>query len=145
MGITQTKRQQALDNTIAVGGQITFVLNTASDPCNIHGLMLDINIGSNVGSEHNFGAWALVLSPRGTTGIPAITTGAINFEADNPIFWMLGSWMNIDRGFTHIGGAPRTSRNCPRGGRLQVTIANSPVSTSAVRVHGTATWFETIK
>ncbi len=145
MGITQTKREQAIDNTISLGSQLSQVINTSEDPCNIHGLSLDLFVGSNVGAEHNFGKWKLFLMPRTGTNIPTLTTTAVNDERDSAITWMLGSWMIVDRGFAHIGGAPRTSRNCPRGGRLVLVVENSALSTTAVRVHGTMTWFETTK
>jgi len=59
---------------------------------------------------------------------------------------MLGTWMTSDTGVvSHIGGSPRTSRNCPRGGRLVLAVANSALSGSTVRIHGTMTWFETTK
>jgi len=145
MGVSQTKREQAIDNTISVGAQLDVDLVTVVDPCNIHGLIVDMFVGSNVGAEHNFGHWSVHVRPRTGTGAPAMTTTGINLEKDIAIKWMQGSWMIVDRGFTHIGGAPRTSRNCPRGGRLTVSIGNSAVSTTAVRVHGVATWFETQK
>jgi len=145
MGISQTKRQQVIDNTVALGAQLNVTLNTATDPCNIHGLVLDVWIGSQVDTQHDFGKWAVVLQPRATAGAPVLTTTALNSEIDNPIFWMLGSWMLVGPGWNHVGGAPRTSRNCPRDGRLRFIVENSSVSAGSVRVHGTATWFETIK
>jgi len=145
MGISQTKRMQAIDNTLSLGSQLATTINTADDPCNIHGLQLDLFIGSNVGAEHNFGKWALVLQPRGSAAAPSINTTGINAEDNNAIFWMLGSWMIVDRGFAHVGGAPRTSRNCPEKATLKFLLENSALSTTAVRVHGTVTWFETTK
>ncbi len=145
MGISQTKYMQAIDNTISLGSTLVVNIKTGGDACNIHGLILDLFVGSNVGAEHNFGHWALALLPRTSGPNPLITTAGINNEQDNPIIWMLGSWMIVDRGFTHIGGAPRTSRNCPANAVLKVLIENSAVSTTAVRVHGNATWFETTK
>ena len=143
MGLSQLRRQQAIDNTVSLGATLEVFLKTGEDACNIHGLILDIFIGSNVGAEHNFGKWALVAQPRATTGAPGMTTTALNAELDNAVFWMLGAWMIVDRGFTHIGGAPRTSRNCPKEARIKLLVENSSLSTTAVRVHGTATWFET--
>jgi len=145
MGISQTKRVRAFDNTVAANAQIGLILNTADDPCNIHGLITDMMIGQT-GVGLSFGYWALCLLPRGTTANPVLTTTALNSEVDNPIFWMVGTWMTDDAGVvSHIGGAPRTSRNCPRGGRLVLVIANSALSGSTIRTHGVATWFETIK
>jgi len=145
MGVSQTKRQQGISNTVSAGGQSDTILNTASDPCNIHGLIVDLWVGSEVTGQHDFGHWSVVLQPRGDASTPAINTGAISLEAANPIFWMLGSWMVIGPDKSHIGGAPRTSRNCPRGGRLKVSVENSALSAGAVRYHGNASWFETIK
>ena len=145
MGITQTKRQQVLDNTVVVNGQVNLVINAADDPCNIHGLILDIKIGST-GAGLSFGQWGLVLLPRSSTADVDMTTATLNTEVDNPVFWMLGTWMtDITGGLDRIGGAPKTSRNCPRGGRLRLSIKNSALSGSTIRVHGTVTWFETIK
>jgi len=145
LGISQTKRVQAIDNTVADGAQLNVTLSTAGDPCNIHGLVLDLWVGQQVVTFHDFGKWALMLLPRGGTGVPSITTANLNNELDNSVFWMVGSWMIVDVDRAHVGGAPRTSRNCPRNGRLVVAIENSAVSAGPVRVHGTATWFETIK
>jgi len=144
MVFSQTKRSQGLDNTISVGGQTSFTV-TASNPCNVHGLILDLHIGSNVGAEHNFGYWALYLLPREQTSIPTVNTTNMTDERDTQVMWMAGSWTVIDRGFIHIGGAPRTSRNCPKDGRLVLVISNSALSTTAVRANGLMTWFETIK
>ncbi len=145
MGITQTKRQQAIDNTVAANAQVNTVINTADDPCNIHGLIIDIRIGS-LSTGLSFGQWAVTLMPRVGTNAPVLTTSTINSEIDNPVFWMLGSWMtDLTGGLDRVGGAPRTSRNCPRGGRLQFNLENSAVSGSGIRFHGTATWFEVIK
>jgi len=143
LGVTQTKRQLVIDNTISAGASLNSVL-PISDACNVHGLIVDIWVGSQVDTQHDFGKWAVMQLPRGGTGIPAITTANINTENDNAVFWMLGAWMIIGPDHNHIGGAPRTSRNCPKNGRVVVAIENSSVSAGAVRVHGTVTWFETI-
>ena len=145
MGVSQTKRSVAIDNTISVGANLAQDLVNVEDPCNVHGLILDLWIGSNVGAEHNFGKWAVFAQPRTNTNIPTVNTTNVNDERDSAITWMLGAWMIVDRGSTHIGGAPRTSRNCPRGGRITLAIENSTLSTTAVRVHGVCTWFETQK
>ncbi len=145
MGITQTKRQQAIDGTTAAGVQTNTSINVAADPCNIHGMIVDIQIGST-STGLSFGQWAVTLQPRGSTTAPGLTTANINNEQDNPVFWMLGSWMtDLTGGLNRVGGSPRTSRNCPRGGRLQFQIENSSLSGSGIRFHGTVTWFETIK
>ena len=145
MGISQTKRMQAIDNTVSAGAQLDVVLNTADDPCNIHGLIIDLWVGQQVVTFHDFGKWALFLLPRTGTSVPSINTTGVNSENASSVIWMLGTWMVVDVDRAHVGGAPRTSRNCPRGGRLVVSIENSSVSAGAVRVHGVATWFETIK
>jgi len=144
MGISQTKRQLVIDNTVNAGAQLNVVI-PATDSCNVHGLILDVWVGSQVDTHHDFGKWALMLMPRGGTAIPVINTAGINAEADTSTFWMLGSWMLIGPDHNHVGGAPRTSRNCPKNGRLVFSLENSAVSAGAVRVHGTVSWFETIK
>jgi len=144
LGITQTKRQAVMDITVAANAHGTFTINTAEDPCNIHGLIVDLHAGIT-GAGLTFGQWALVLLPRGTGPLPIIDTTAINAEADNPVFWMLGNYMMVAESVDHFGGAPKTSRNCPRGGRLIIRVSNSALSGSTIRVHGTITWFETIK
>ncbi len=144
MGVSQTKRVQAIDNTIAPNAQVNIVILTSEEPCNIHGLILDLHIGS-LGAGLTFGQWVLSLLPR-TGGLnPNVTTAGINAEADNPIFWMVGNWMVFGETIDHFGGAPRTTRNCPRGGRLLLSANNSALSGASVRIRGTATWFETIK
>jgi len=145
LGTTQTKRVQVIDNTVALGAQLDVTLNTAGDPCNIHGLILDIWVGQQVATFHDFGNWALMLLPRGASVIPSLTTTSLNNEKNNPVMWMNGNWMLVDLDRNHVGGAPRTSRNCPRDGRLVFSLENSAISQGAVRVHGVATWFETIK
>ncbi len=145
LGVTQTKRIQVIDNTVALGTQLNVTLNTADDPCNIHGLILDLWAGVVTSTVPTFGQWALSLLPRGGTTAPALTTAGLNAETNNPIIWMLGSWLASGDDKAHIGGAPRTSRNCPRGGRLIVGIENSALSGTGIRIHGVATWFETIK
>jgi len=145
MGISQTKRQAAIDNTVAAGGLAAFTIKTADDPCNVHGLILDVRIAST-GAGVSFGQWALVLKPRGSTADPSLTTTGINAELDNPIFWMLSTWMTNGVSFVdRFGGAPRTSRNCPRGATLRLLVESSALSAGGTRVHGTVTWFETIK
>ena len=143
MGVSQTKRTQAIDNTIAAGAQLDVVLNTAEDPCNIHGLIIDLWIGQQVVTFHDFGYWAVFILPRKGTAVPPLTTTNINNENDSAVTWMLGTWMVVDVDRAHIGGAPRTSRNCPRGGRMVISMANSAISAGAVRAHGVASWFET--
>ena len=144
MGISQTKRQQVIDNTISAGSQLDVTM-PGEDACNIHGLIVDLWVGSQVDTQHDFGKWAVMLLPREGTGVPSLTTANLNNEKDASVFWMLGSWMIIGPDHNHIGGAPRTSRNCPRQGRMIISIENSAVSAGAVRVHGTVTWFETTK
>jgi len=143
MGISQTKRQQVIDNTISAGTQVNTTIRTIGDPCNIHGLILDLWIGSRLVTQHNFGQWAVLINPRGGTGTPSITTTSINAEQDNPLFWMLGSWMTVESDKSHVGGAPRTSRNCPTNSKLTLAIESSALSEGASRIHGTVTWFET--
>jgi len=145
MGISQTKRTQGIDGTISAGTQVNTLLNTAGDPCNIHGFQLDLWIGSRLITQHNFGHWAVTLQPRGDTTMPNIKTSDLSAELSSSIMWMLGSWMTVESDKAHIGGAPRTSRNCPKGGRLQVAIESSALSEGASRFHGNAQWFETIK
>jgi len=145
MGVTQTKRVQVIDNTVAAGAQLNVALRAATDACNIHGLVLDIWVGSQVDTQHDFGKWALMVLPRTGTNTPSLTTGTLNTEIDNPTFWMIGSWMLIGPDHNHVGGAPRTSRNCSQSARLVFALENSAVSAGSVRVHGTATWFETSK
>jgi len=141
----QTKRVQVIDNTIAAGTQLNVTIKTLEDACNVHGLILDLWVGQQVLTFHDFGKWALMVVERKTAGIPLLTTTSLNAENDNTTFWMLGSWMVVDQDRVHIGGAPRTSRNCRKDSRLIVGIENSAVSAGAVRVHGTVTWFETTK
>ena len=145
MGVTQTKRMLATDNTIAANAQLDRIISTSEDPCNIHGLMMDFMVGQT-GAGLTFGYWALMLFPRGDTSFPTLNTTGINTQLFEAVVWMSGTWMTDDAGVvSHIGGAPRTSRNCPRGGRLVLVISNSALSASTVRVHGTVTWFETTK
>jgi len=145
MGITQTKRTSALDNTTAANAQTNTIISTSEDPCNIHGLQVDMMLGQT-GAGLTFGYWAVYLLPRVGTAFPTLQTTQINAEQDTAVLWMLGTWMTDDSGvISHIGGSPRTSRNCPRGGRLVFILANSALSGSTVRIHGTFTWFETIK
>jgi len=144
MGVSQTRRNQGVDNTLAPNGGVS-ITNTSEEPCNIHGLQVDVMIG-NTGAGLTFGYWAIYLLPRGSTGVPTLTTTNLNNEQDSPVTWMLGTWMTTDTGVvSHIGGSPRTSRNCPRGGRLILRITSSVLSASSVRIHGVMTWFETIK
>jgi len=82
--------------------------------------------------------------PRGTGTDPNITTSGLNAELDNPIVWMVGNWMVVAESVDHFGGAPKSSRNCPKGGRLKLAVNNSALSGSTVRIRGTVTWFETI-
>jgi len=145
VGVSQTKRAQAFDNTFAPNAQVNIVITTSEDPCNIHGLITDLMVGS-LGAGINFGYWAMLLIPTRQTNIPTLNTTTINSEDFNALIWMLGTWMCDDpSGIAHIGGAPRTSRNCPRGGRLVLIVSNSVLSGSSVRIHGTASWFEIIK
>jgi len=145
MGTTQTKHQQVFDNILAANAQVNFDIKTADDACNVHGLILDIHVG-NTGVGLTFGQWALVLRPRGQAiNTPVITTSQINLEFEIPIFWMLGNWMTEAGQIDHIGGAPKSSRNCARNSILTVSVESSALSGSSVRVHGTATWFETTK
>jgi len=143
--ISQTKRTQAIDNTIAAGAQLDVLLNTAAEPCNVHGLIIDLWVGQQVVTFHDFGYWAVTILPRTTTSVPVLNTSNVNQEKDSAVMWMLGTWMVVDTDRAHIGGAPRTSRNCNRGARMFISIANSSVSAGSVRAHGVATWFETIK
>jgi len=144
MGISQTKRLSALDNTVAANAEN--VLNIQSEePCNIHGLIVDIMIGQT-GTGLSFGYWSLYLIPRPVATTLALNTTNINGENDSAVTWMIGTWMTDDAGvISHIGGSPRTSRNCPRGGKLVLVISNSALSGSTIRIHGTLSWFETIK
>jgi len=144
MGVSQTKRVQVVDNTVIANGQLDVVITTSEDPCNIHGMIVDLWIADGV-SQIDFGQWAVSLLPRAATAVPILTTGAVNTEVDTAVFWMISSWMVSGQNPVRIGGAPKTSRNCPRNGRLVVSVANSPVSGGTVRVHGTVSWFETIK
>jgi len=144
MGVSQTKRERALDNIIAANAQVALTIQS-EDPCNIHGLIFDMMIGqTSVGLT--FGYWKMFLLPRTSTPVPVVNTANINTEDDTAVTWMSGTWMTDDAGVvSHIGGAPRTSCNCSRGGRLVLVIANSALSGSSVRIHGTVSWFETIK
>jgi len=145
MGISQTKRLSAFDDIIAANAQGVFFVTTSEEPCNIHGMILDMMIGQT-GAGLTFGYWILALLPRKDTGVPIVNTATLNTEDYSAITWMVGTWMTDDAGVvSHIGGAPRTSRNCPRGGRLVMIIHNSALSGSSVRTHGTASWFESIK
>jgi len=144
LGISQTKRTFAIDNTVSLGAQLDVPI-PANDPCNIHGLILDVWVGSEVTGQHDFGKWGLFLLPRTGTSVPPINTAGVNAEAAVSTIWMLGSWMLIGPDHNHVGGAPKSSRNCPNSGRLVFSLENSAVSAGAVRVHGTVTWFETTK
>ncbi len=144
MGITQTKRVFVIDNTVSAGAQLNVQI-PADSPCNIHGLILDLWVGQQVLTFHDFGKWALLLLPRGGAGVPSLTTTSLNSGVDQAVIWMLGAWMVVDQDRNHVGGAPRTSRNCPQQGRLFFALENSALSAGAVRVHGTVTWFETRK
>ncbi len=142
MGVSQTKRTQAVDTTVTANATTEFVISTSEDPCNIHGLIVDVHIG-NTSAGLNFGQWGVFLLPRKDTSSPGIQTSAVNSEEASAVTWMLGNWMNVLETVDHIGGAPKSSRNCPRQGRLVFKLENSPVSVGTVRVHGTFTWFET--
>jgi len=144
LGVSQTKRTRGFDVIIAANAQGSLAI-TSEDPCNVHGLMADFMIGQT-GAGLTFGYWALYLLPRESTSEPVLNTTNLNSEIDTAVMWMVGTWMTDDAGVvSHIGGAPKSSRNCPRDGRLVFIIANSALSGSSVRVHGTLTWFETIK
>jgi len=144
MGVSQTKRISAVDNTIAAGGQLDIEIKS-DNACNIHGLIVDLWVGQQVATFHDFGYWAVSLLPRTQTQVPNLITSQVNDERDSAVFWMLGSWMIVDTDRAHVGGAPRTSRNCPRDGRMVVSISNAALSAGSVRVHGVISWFETVK
>jgi len=146
MGISQTKRWVAFDNIIGANAQQSTTV-TAKEPCNVHGLILDVFVGQT-GAGLSFGYWMLLLMPRPAAAVsePIINTTNLNLELENPLTWMLGSWMTDDAGVvSHVGGAPKSSRNCPRDSRLILIIQNSALSGSSIRTHGIMTWFETIK
>ncbi len=145
MGIAQTKRIQVIDNTVSAGAQLNVTLKSGEDACNVHGLILDLWVGGQVLTQHNFGKWALSTVIRSGAGAPNLTTTSLNAETDNPVIWMLGAWMIVDPDRIHVGGAPRTSRNCASKSKIVFSLENSAVSAGAVRVHGVCTWFETTK
>ncbi len=144
LGIAQTKKLFVIDNTIGAGAQLDVEI-PADTPCNVHGLILDVWVGSQVATQHDFGNWALFALPRTASGVPPITTSGVNAENFASTVWMFGNWMLIGPDHNHVGGAPKSSRNCPDAGRLVFSLENSAVSAGAVRVHGTVSWFETRK
>ena len=80
MGLSQTKRTQAIDNTVAAGAQLDVILNTTEEPCNIHGLIIDLWVGQQVATFHDFGYWAVSILPRTTTTVPVLNTTNVNQE-----------------------------------------------------------------
>jgi len=91
---------------------------------NVHGLLVDINIESEVMDANSNGFWVVYAFPGGTidnSDLPT-TYNALNDEVIQGYVWGIGNWMASNQTPFHTQFRPKTSRNLPRRGRVLVQV-----------------------
>ncbi len=110
---------------------------------NVHGLRCSIAIEPENADANANGTWVLWCIPRQDTSRASMSFGALETEVANPEVWACGVWVATNQtGFNHdldIG----TSRNCPNGTRIILTISKEGITAGNVRVNTMITYFTT--
>ena len=91
---------------------------------NVHGLIVDINVESEVMDANSNGYW-IVYAFRGDAIVPADLPTAysqLDDEDIHPYVWGIGNWMASNQTPYHTVFRPKTSRNLMRQGRIFVSV-----------------------
>ena len=87
---------------------------------NIHGLICEINVESEVMEANSNGHWAVYLFPGNVANNNDLleTWNDWDDEVVTQYLWGQGLWMASNQTPFHMRFAPKTSRNVPKGGRV---------------------------
>ena len=80
------------------------------------------------------GTWVLYCIPDAVSTVPTSSQGVLEAEGSNPFIWAMGVWTASNQSpYTSGDMVIRSSRNCPRDGRLIMVVRMEGVSAGTVR------------
>ncbi len=81
------------------------------------------------------GTWALFCIPDAVSAVPSTAVSALELEGSNPFLWALGVWTASNQTpYTSGDFVIRSSRNCPRNGRLIMIVDVEGISAGDSRI-----------
>ncbi len=81
------------------------------------------------------GTWVLWCIPDAVSAVPSSAIATLELEGSNPYIWAMGVWTASNQTpYTFPDATFGTTRNCPNGGRLVLSIRMEGVSAGLVRI-----------
>ncbi len=87
---------------------------------NVHGLICEVNIESEVQDANSNGSWAVYLFPGDIIAAADFLNTWAEWDDENisQYLWGQGLWMASNQTPAHVKFAPKPSRNITKGGRV---------------------------
>ena len=130
---TQTISSGATFNLVGTVDETTMV--------NAHGMTLSFLIEPLVQDANASGIWALSCLPRTGTAFPSLSQADVEGEEDNPVFWALGVFSASNQTPFNKEVRIKTSRNCPAGTRIVLSVRLQDLTTGTARIQALMTYF----
>ena len=138
----QRKRIHVISETKSTGG--TTVLAATVDETNgvnFHNVHFGVSVEPEVADANANGTWVLWCIPDAVSAVPGISVSLLEAEGSNPYLWAMGVWVAANQtGFNSLDNVIRSSRNCPAGGRLVLSIRVEGVTSGNCRILGYITY-----
>ncbi len=131
----QRKRIHAKTTAIGVGESTLLATVDETNGVNFHNIHFGFAVEPEVADANANGTWVLWCIPDAVSAVPAATFGSLEAEGSNPFLWAMGVWVATNQtGYTSDDMVIRSSRNCPRDGRLVLVVRVDGLSTGNARV-----------
>ncbi len=101
---------------------------------NFHNVHFGFAVEPITAAANANGIWVLYCIPDATSAVPTSSQGALEVEGSNPFIWAMGVFVTSNESpYTSGDLVIRSSRNCPRNGRLVMSVRIEGVSADTVR------------
>ena len=117
----ERRRMQVSSAALGLGIQ-NVVSIAASKAVNMHDIRGSISIEPENADANSVGLWGLIMMERTAVANPFLTVGALNPEAENPLFIAWGTYAASNQTPFNHEFHVKTSRNVPEGGRVTLIV-----------------------
>jgi len=90
---------------------------------NFHNVHFGLSAETENADANSHGLWVLWCIPDATSAVPQSDVIGLEAEGSNPFLWAMGTWFASNQTPYNSGDMViRSSRNCPRDGRLVLVV-----------------------
>ena len=132
----QRKRVHAQTSVVSSTGRVLLTGTVdETNGVNFHNVHFGFGVEPENADANANGTWVLWCIPDAVSAVPATAISALEVEGSNPFLWAMGVWTASNQTPYNLGDQViRSSRNCPRNGRLVLSVDVEGISAGNSRI-----------